>query len=93
MVATIYSLGTIILFQFVFAVCATVYYLISSRSVNLQISDSFKIIYLIWFILDTIRLLHKNHTFIRAMSFITLAFGTFTLWRLYGLPVSIGIFF
>jgi hypothetical protein len=93
MVATIYSLGTVILFQFVFAVCATVYYLIFSRSVSLQISDSFKIIYLIWFITDTIRLFHMNHTFIRAMSFIILAFGTFTLWRLYGLPASIGIFF
>ncbi len=93
MVATIYSLGTVILFQFVFAVCATVYYLIFSRSVSLQISDSFKIIYLIWFITDTIRLFHMNHKFIRAIIFITLAFGTFTLWRLYGLPASIGIFF
>ena len=55
--------------------------------------NSFKIIYMAWFILDTIRLYHVNHKFIRATGFITLAFGTFTLWRLYGLPASIHIFF
>lgn len=93
MVATIYSLGTIIQFQFVFAVFATIYYLISSRPVILQISDSFKVIYLIWFIIDTIRLYQLNHKLIRAMGFITLAFGTFTLWRLYGLPETFSFFF
>ena len=93
MVATFYSLGTVILFQFVFALFALIYFMISSRSVSLQFSDSFKVIYLIWFILDTVRLYPLNHKLIRAMAFITLAFGTFTLWRLYGLPASIEIFF
>ena len=93
MVGILYALGTVILFQFVFALFALLYYAITSRPVNLQVSDTFKIIYLVWFISDTIRLYHLNHKMIRAIGFITLAFGTFTLWRLYGLPASIGIFF
>ncbi|HET7000270.1 MAG TPA: DUF3667 domain-containing protein [Puia sp.] len=93
MVAILYALGTVILFQFLFAVFALFYHAVTSRPVTLQISDTFKIVYLIWFILDTIRLYQVNHKLIRAMSFITLAFGTFTLWRLYGLPASIEIFF
>jgi hypothetical protein len=90
-VATIYSLGTIIQFQFVFAVMALFYHGLTSRPVNLQISDAFKILYLIWFILDTIRLYSLKHKFIRVVGFIALAFGTFTLWRLYGFPVFLKI--
>ena len=90
-VCTIYSLGTIIQFQFVFAVIALVYHLLNSRPVDLQISDSFKILYLIWFVLDTIRLYSVKYKFVRAVGFIVLAFGTFTLWRLYGFPVFMKI--
>jgi hypothetical protein len=92
MVATIYSLGTIIQFQFVFAFFATIYHLIFATAVDLQISDSLKIIYLVWFILDTIRLYSVNHKYLRALAFIGLAFGTFTLWRIYGFPVLISHF-
>ncbi len=92
MVATIYSIGTIIQFQFIFAVIAMFYYMVESKSVDLQISDSFKILYLSWFILDTIRLYSMRYKFIRAIGFCVLAFGTFTVWRLYGFPVLIRIF-
>jgi hypothetical protein len=92
MMATIYSIGTIIQFQFVFALFAVSYYLIVSRPVDLRISDSFKIIYLSWFILDMIRLHSLKYKFIRAISFCVLAFGTFTAWRLWGFPVFIGLF-
>ena len=61
------------------------------RPVDLQISDTFKILYLFWFILDTIRLYSVKYKFVRAISFIVLAFGTFTLWRLYGFPVFMKI--
>ena len=93
MVAILYALGTVILFQFLFAVLALIVYAVTNSPVALQISDSFKIIYLIWFIVDTVRLYPVNHKLLRAMSFFTLAFGTFTLWRLYGLPASIQFFF
>src|SRR4029077_7286393 len=48
MVATIYSLGTIIQFQFLFALLALISHIVHPGSVNLVISDSFKILYLIW---------------------------------------------
>jgi hypothetical protein len=92
MVASIYSIGTIILFQFIFALFAVSYFLIESKPVDLRISDSFKIIYLSWFILDTIRLYPLKHKFIRAISFCVLAFGTFTAWRLWGFPLFIRLF-
>lgn len=92
MVATIYSIGTIIQFQFIFALIAMFFFMLESKSVDLQISDLFKILYLSWFILDTIRLYSVKHRFIRSISFCILAFGTFTVWRLYGFPVLIRIF-
>jgi hypothetical protein len=91
MVATIYSLGTIIQFQFVFALMALICYGVNGRPVDLQLSDSFKILYLIWFIVDTIRLYTVKNKIIRAIGFIALAFGTFTIWRLYGFPVFMKI--
>jgi hypothetical protein len=93
MVATIYSLGTIIQFQFVFAVFALFHYLLHFGTVDLQISDSFKILYLIWFILDTIRLYSVKFKFIRSIGFIALAFGTFTMWRIFGFPLFMKVLF
>jgi len=87
MVATIYSLGTIIQLQFLFALFALIYHMVYSETVDLQVSDSFKILYLIWFILDTIQLYSVKYKYIRAIGFMVLVFGTFTLWRLYGFPV------
>ena len=86
MVAAIYSLGTIILFQFVFAVFALLLHLAGSLQVDLRFSDSFKILYLVWFIADFIKLFPVKLKFPRAVLFLILAFGTFTLWRLYGVP-------
>lgn len=86
MVAAIYSLGTVILFQFLFAVIALLVHLISSKSVDLRISDSFKILYLMWFITDLIRHFPVKLKVLKAIAFLILAFGTFTLWRLYGFP-------
>ena len=92
MVATIYSLGTIVQFQFVFALLALISHVVYPASVNLVISDSFKILYLGWFILDTVRLYSIKYKYIRAIGFLILAFGTFTLWRLYGFPVIMKFF-
>jgi hypothetical protein len=86
-VASIYTLGTIILLQFVFAVTALLIYAIVSKSIELRISDAFKILYLLWFIADFIKLFPVNLKFLRATIFILLAFGTFTTWRLYGFPL------
>jgi len=87
LVAAIYTLGTIILLQFVFAVIALLIYGINSRSVDLRISDAFKILYLIWFIYSFIKLFPIKMKFLRMVGFVLLAFGTFTIWRLYGFPL------
>ena len=92
MVATIYSLGTVIQFQFIFALISLGYYLIKSKPVDLQVSDLFKILYLLWFITDTVRLYSVKHKIIRAIGFCFMAFGTFTAWRLYGFPILIKLF-
>ena len=89
LVATIYSLGTVILLQFVFALGAVLIHLLTGATADLRVSDAFKIIYISWFIFDVIKLFPVNYKFLRAVVFIILAFGTFTLWRMYALPAVI----
>ena len=86
MTAVIYALGTIILLQFAFAVIALLIHLVFSISVDLKISDILKLLYLAWFIIDFIKPFRVKIKFDRILVFIILAFGTFTLWRLYGVP-------
>ena len=86
MAAVIYSLGTIILLQFVFAVIAVMVHLLFAVSVDLSVSDPQKIIYQLWFVSSLVRLFPVKMKFLRVIAFGILAFGTFTLWRLYGFP-------
>ena len=92
-IASIYAFGTVILLQFVFAVGAVIVHLLNGASVNLGISDVLKIGYIICFAFDFVKLFPVKHKFIRATVFIILAFGTLTLWRIYGLPLIIQMFF
>jgi hypothetical protein len=92
MTATIYSIGTIILLQFVFAVAALLIHVIFNVPVDLRISDILKVIYLIWFISDTVKLFPVKFKILRMLLFSILAFGTFTLWRLYGFPALVNWF-
>jgi hypothetical protein len=93
MVAIIYCLGTIILLQFVFAVVALLIHVLFSVVADLRISDFLKILYLLWFIISLIRLFPVKIKFFKVLLFLILAFGTFTLWRLYGVPGIIDWFF
>ncbi len=93
MAASIYSLGTIILLQFVFAIVAVIIYLISSVSIDLRVSDLLKVFYLTWFIISVIKLFPVKIKFLRAIAFLILAFGTFTVWRLYGFAAIADWFF
>ena len=86
MVASIYSLGTIIMLQFLFAVMALAVHLMFSVSVELRISDLLKVGYILWFAIHFIRLFDVKGKFWRVVAFAILAFGTFTVWRLYGFP-------
>ena len=75
--------------QSVFVALALIFYSITGSSVALIYSDSLKIFYLAWAITDTIRLFRVKNKVIRIMGFAILAFGTFTVWRLYGVPAMI----
>lgn len=88
-VVAMYFLGTVILLQSVFVVCALMIHLITKAPVALIFSDPLKIIYLAWGVTDTIRLFRVKNKTIRIVVFVVLAFGTFTVWRLYGVPAII----
>jgi hypothetical protein len=86
LVAVVYAIGTVILFQFVFAVLAVIVHGATGQAVDLRTSDVFKIAYLSWFTVDLFRALPGRWKVMRGLVFLILAFGTFTAWRLYGLP-------
>jgi len=88
-VVAVYFLGTIVLLQSVFVILAIIIHLVTGASVAIVYSDSLKIIYLGWAITDTIKLFRVKNRFIRIVAFTVLAFGTFTVWRLYGVPAII----
>lgn len=90
--AALYSTGTIILFQFLFAFIALLIHLVSDASIDLRFSDSFKVFYLLWFIIDISRLFPKKFRFLKIILFLLLSFGTFTLWRIYGYPFLVSKF-
>jgi hypothetical protein len=82
LVCVIYALGTIILAQSAFVLFAVIFYLFTHRSVELFISDAFKITYLLWFVYSSVQVIHVNKKLIRFIVTAALMFGTFTLWRL-----------
>jgi hypothetical protein len=92
LVATIYSLGTIIMLQFFFALLALIIHGITGTSIDLRISDILKVLYLGWFIIHFIRSFHVPDPWLRIIIFVILAFGTFSAWRLYGFPWMMQLF-
>jgi len=88
-VVAMYYLGTVILLQCVFVILAIIIHPMIGASIALIYSDPLKIIYLAWAITNTIKLFRVKKKFIRIVVFAVLAFGTFTVWRLYGVPAII----
>ena len=86
LVAILYAIGTVLLFQFVFVLMAIPVYLLSGISINIQLSDILKVLLIGWFMIDLVKVLPVKHKFLRAAIVLILSFGTFTLWRLYGFP-------
>lgn len=86
LVVAIYVMGTIVLLQILFAILALFIHLLSGLSTELRISDVLKAAYLCWFVYDIFKFFPGKSKWIRAVLFIFLAFGTFTLWRIYGVP-------
>lgn len=86
LIIILYSVGTIILFQFVFALLAFFYFIAASMPVDLRLSDVFKAGYLVWLTISFLRLYPTTYTWLRGMAFILLAAGTFLAWRFIGVP-------
>ena len=89
LVVAMYFLGTVILLQCVFVILAIVIRPLTGTSIALIYSDPLKILYLAWAVTDTIKLFRVKNKVIRVVLFAVLAFGTFTVWRLYGVPAII----
>ena len=88
-VVAMYYLGTVILLQCVFVILVIIIHPLIGNSVALIYSDPLKIIYLAWAVTNTIKLFRIKNKSIRIVLFAILAFGTFTVWRLYGVPAII----
>ena len=88
-VCTFYSLGTIIVMQFLFAVLALIGFMLFGMTQNLLISDILKVIYISWFAINVVKKFQGNLKWIRALAFVLMAFGTFTLWRILGYPLFV----
>lgn len=92
LVAVVYVLGTIIVYQFLFAILSLLYYFTTGRATDLRISDLLKVFFLIWFIRDFMNEIHAKNKLIKGALFILLAFGVFTVWRFYGFPQIMELF-
>jgi hypothetical protein len=93
LVAVFYAIGTVLMLQFAFVVLAIPVFLLSGVSANIQLSDILKVLYIGWFMIDFVKLLPVKHKFIKAIIVMLLAFGTFTVWRLYVFPAVAELFF
>jgi hypothetical protein len=82
LVVVLYVLGTIILAQAIFVVISVLVYLATKNSMDLQLSDAFKVVYLFWFGFSFMKQQSLKHRFLRALLFTLLCFGSFTLWRM-----------
>lgn len=93
LVAVLYTIGTLILFQTLFVLLGFVYYLLSGNSVSILWSDIFKAVYVVWALTDLANVLKIRAKFIRVMTTIVLMMGTFTVWRLYISPYFTNLIF
>ncbi|MGQ0739852.1 MAG: DUF3667 domain-containing protein [Bacteroidota bacterium] len=93
LVAILYAIGTLLVMQLVFVIAAIPLYLFSGVSVNIQLSDILKVLYVGWFMFDFVKVLPVKHKYLRATIVLLLAFGTFTAWRLYVFPAAAELFF
>jgi hypothetical protein len=93
LVTIFYSIGTLLILQFVFVLLAIPVYLVSGASMNIQLSDILKVVYIGWFMLDFAKLLPVKYKYMKAAIVVLLAFGTFTAWRLYIFPSVLELFF
>jgi hypothetical protein len=93
LVAILYAIGTLILFQTVFVVLGFIYYLLTGNSVSILWSDIFKVIYMAWVLIDLAKAISVNGKFVRILSSMLLMMATFTSWRLFISPFFTNLIF
>jgi hypothetical protein len=86
MAAVIYLIGTIILLQSAFVFCVWLIHFAGVGAVNIASSDALKVVYLAWFAADFSKRFSLQLGALRVVLFVGLAIGTFSVWRLYGVP-------
>lgn len=86
MAAVIYVIGTIILLQTAFVLGLWLIHVAGGGPVDIAFSDAFKVAYMAWFGWDISRRFALRLRPLRVVAFVILAIGTFSLWRLYGVP-------
>ena len=87
LVMAVYAVGTIIFLQFVFALLSLLIFSFTQHPADLRFSDLFKVTYLVWFTWSVLHQIDYRHKLIRGILFVLLAVGTFTVWRLFGVPL------
>jgi len=87
LVMAVYAVGTIIFLQFVFALLSLLIFSLTQHPADLRFSDLFKASYLVWFTWCVTSHLDVTHKVVRGLLFLVLAVATFTLWRLFGVPM------
>jgi len=92
LVMAVYAVGTIIFLQFVFALLSLLIFSFTQHPADLRLSDLFKASYLVWFTWCVTSHLEIRHKVVRGILFLVLAVATFTLWRLFGVPMIAGWF-
>ena len=85
-VAVIFLLGTIILLQSGFVVLVWLLHWVGVGAVSIALSDILKVVYVTWFAADLSKRFAITMKPLRVVLFAVLAIGTFSLWRLYGVP-------
>jgi hypothetical protein len=93
LVAILYAIGTLILFQTVFVVLGFIYYLLTGNSVSILWSDIFKVFYMAWVLIDLAKAISVNGKFVRILSSMLLMMATFTSWRLFISPFFTNLIF
>ncbi|HEX5625768.1 MAG TPA: DUF3667 domain-containing protein [Saprospiraceae bacterium] len=82
LVGVLYIVGTILLLQSAFIILASLFYAMTGIRSDLELSDPQKVIYLAWFGISFLPKFPVGHKWLRAVAFVLLSFGSFTLWRL-----------
>ena len=86
-VAILYGHGIVLLTQVLFTLFAITVYLFSGHGLDVNLSDSLKVVYITWFCYKLVGQYDINHRWWRVIGFMTLCLASFYVWRMFGFPL------